>query len=140
MSRELSRLPLVECETEPSGGEQGLQRRTTNLLLVSMIVLDTVSVWSTGVAGWLAESRCVKREVSRPQAADGYGHGSCDGQLLDADAEAQRRLRSTSGLPSRHGTAMGLGCYVDAMRRPWGGVVVRGARGLTFTENGPFTV
>ena len=40
-----------------------------------MIVLDAVSLWATGVAGWLAESRCVKREVSRPQVADGYGHG-----------------------------------------------------------------
>ena len=104
-------------ETEPSGGEQGLQRRTSNLLLVSMIVLDTVSVWSTGVAGWLAESRCVKREVSRPQVADGYGRGSCEGQLLDADMGPQRRLRSASGLPSRHGTALGLGCYGEAMRR-----------------------
>ena len=104
-----------------------------------MVVLDVVSVLPTGVAGWLAESRCVKREVSRPQAADGYGQGSCDGQLLDAEAAAQRRLRSTSGLPSRHGTAMWLGCYGDAMRRRWEGVVVRGARGLTFTENGPFT-
>ena len=57
-----------------------------------MVVLDTVSVCSTGVAGWLAESRCVKREVSRPQAADGYGHGSCDsceGQLLDAEMGPQ---------------------------------------------------
>ena len=103
-----------------------------------MIVLDAVSLWATGVAGWLAESRCVKREVSRPQVADGYGRGSCEGQLLDADMGPQRRLRSTSGLPSRHGTAMWLGCYGDAMRRRWEGVVVRGARGLTFTENGPF--
>ena len=87
MSRELSRLLVVECETESSGGEQGLQRRTSNLLLVSMTVLDEVSLWLIGVADWLAESRCVKREVSRPTAADGYGHGSCDGQLLDADAE-----------------------------------------------------
>ena len=105
-----------------------------------MIVLDTVRLWPIGVAGWLAESRCVKREVSRPQVSDGYGHGSCDGQLLDAEAAAQRRLRSTSGLPSRHGTAMGLarvlrGRDAEAMG---GGVVVRGARGLTFTENGPF--
>ena len=118
MSRELSRLLVVECETESSGGEQGLQRRTSNLLLVSMIVLDAVSLWPTGVAGWLAESRCVKREVSRPQAADGYGHGSCEGQLLDAEMGPQRRLRSASGLPSRHGTDMWLGCYGDAMRRP----------------------
>ena len=103
-----------------------------------MIVLDAVSLWATGVAGWLAESRCVKREVSRPQVADGYGRGSCEGQLLDADMGPQRRLRSTSGLPSRHRTAMWLGCYGDAMRRRWEGVVVRGARGLTFTENGPF--
>ena len=103
-----------------------------------MVVLDAVSVCPTGVAGWLAESRCVKREVSRPQVADGYGRGSCEGQLLDADMGPQRRLRSTSGLPSRHGTAMWLGCYGDAMRRRWEGVVVRGARGLTFTENGPF--
>ena len=105
-----------------------------------MIVLDAVSLWATGVAGWLAESRCVKREVSRPQVADGYGRGSCEGQLLDADMGPQRRLRSTSGLPSRHGTAMWLGCYGDAMRRRWEGVVVRGARGLTFTENGPFSI
>ena len=84
-----------------------------------MIVLDTVRLWPIGVAGWLAESRCVKREVSRPQVSDGYGHGSCDGQLLDAEAEAQRRLRSTSGLPPRHGTAMRLGCYrVPRVRRP----------------------
>ena len=107
---------------------------------MSVVVLDALSMCSTGVAGWLAESRCVKREVSRPQVADGYGHGSCEGQLLDADMGPQRRLRSTSGLPSRHGTAMWLGCYGDAMRRRWEGVVVRGARGLTFTENGPFTM
>ena len=103
-----------------------------------MVVLDAVSVCSTGVAGWLAESRCVKREVSRPQVADGYGHGSCEGQLLDAEMGPQRRIRSASGLPSRHGTAMGLGCYAEAMRRPWGGVLVAGASSLTFTENGPF--
>ena len=99
-----------------------------------MIVLGAVSLLATGVAGWLAESRCVKREVSRPQVADGYGHGSCEGQLLDADMGPQRRLRSTSGLPSHHGTAMWLGCYGDAMQRRWEGVVVRGARGLTFTD------
>ena len=44
-----------------------------------MVVLDALSVCSTGVAGWLAESRCVKREVSRPQVADGYGRGSRNG-------------------------------------------------------------
>ena len=97
-----------------------------------MTVLDTVSLWLIGVADWLAESGCVKREVSRPQAADGYSHGSCDGQLLDADMRPQRRLRSTSGLPSHHGTAMWLGCYGDAMRRPWEGVVVAGAWRYTF--------
>ena len=97
-----------------------------------------ILTWTLNQVGWLAESRCVKREVSRPQVADGYGRGSCEGQLLDADMGPQRRLRSTSGLPSRHGTAMWLGCYGDAMRRRWEGVVVRGARGLTFTENGPF--
>ena len=100
-----------------------------------MVVLDAVSMCSTGVAGWLAESRCVKREVSRPQVADGYGRGSCEGQLLDADMGPQRRLRSTSGLQSRHGTAVWLGCYGDAMQRRWEGVVVRGARGLTFTHH-----
>ena len=94
-----------------------------------MIVLDAVSLWATGVAGWLAESRCVKREVSRPQVADGYGRGSCEGQLLDAYMGPKRRLRSTSGLPSRHGTTLGLGCYRGAMWRPWDGVVVAGLRG-----------
>ena len=67
-------------------------------------------------------------------------HAKVNFSYLDADIGPQRRLRSTSGLPSRHGTAMWLGCYGDAMRRRWEGVVVRGARGLTFTENGPFTV
>ena len=33
---------------------------------------------------------------------------------------------------------MGLGCYGDAMLRPWDGVVVAGVSGLTFSENGPF--
>ncbi|MDC0526285.1 hypothetical protein OAO87_04705 [bacterium] len=93
VSHELSRLPVVECETVSSGGEQGLQRRTLNLLLVSITVLATVSLWLIGVAGLLAEPRCVKREVSRPMAADGHGHGSCDGQLLDAEMGPQRRLR-----------------------------------------------
>ena len=69
VSRELSRLPVVDYETGPSGGVQSLRRRTSDLLLVSMIVLNTVSLCEAapiGVAGWLAESRCVKREVSRP--------------------------------------------------------------------------
>jgi hypothetical protein len=34
---------------------------------------------------------------------------------------------------------MWLGCYGGAMRRPWDGVVVAGASGYTFQENGPFT-
>ncbi|MDC0526122.1 hypothetical protein OAO87_03890 [bacterium] len=71
VSREVSRLPVVDYETGPSGGVQGLRRRTSNLMLVSIIVLDAVSLWLIGVAGLLAESRCVKREVSRPMAADG---------------------------------------------------------------------
>ena len=39
-----------------------------------MIVLDTVRLWPIGVAGWLAESRCVKREVSRPLTATATAH------------------------------------------------------------------
>ena len=118
MSRELSRLLVVEYETEPSGGEQGLQRRTSNLLLVSMIVLDAVSLWPTGVAGWLAESRCVKREVSRPQAADGYSHGSCDGQLLDAEAV---QLSVIYGRPAAYHRATGPPCGWGAMGTRCGG-------------------
>jgi hypothetical protein len=34
---------------------------------------------------------------------------------------------------------MWLGCYGGAMRRPWDGVVVAGASGYTFQENGPFS-
>jgi hypothetical protein len=109
------------------------------LQLVSMMELDAVSLGATGVASWRAESSCEMREVSRPEVTHGHRHGSRDGLLLDAAVGPQRRLRSTSGLPARHGTAMGLGCYEEAILRPRGGVVVRGARGLTFTENGPFT-
>ena len=40
-----------------------------------MVGLDTLSVDSTGVAGWLAESRFEKREVSRYVVSYGHGHG-----------------------------------------------------------------
>ena len=99
---------VVDYETVPSGGEQGLQRRTSNLLLVSMIVLDAVSLWPTGVAGWLAESRCVKREVSRPQAADGYGHGS---HAMVNFSTLRRQLSVVYGRPVAYHRATGP---------PWG--------------------
>jgi hypothetical protein len=137
VSRELNRLPVVDCETGGSDGVQSWKRRVTMLQLVSMMELDAVSLGATGVASWRAESSCEMREVSRPEVTHGHRHGSRDGLLLDAAVGPQRRLRSTSGLPARHGTAMGLGCYEEAILRPRGGVVVRGARGLTFTENGP---
>ena len=114
------------------------------LQLLSMMELDAVSLVSTGVAGWRAESSCEKREVSRPEVAHGHRHGSRDGLLLDAAMGPERRLRSTSGLPPRHGTALGLRCYGDVMLRPWGGVVGRRRRGevytYTYQENGPFKV
>jgi len=54
--------------------------------------------------------------------------------------EPQRRLWSTSGLPPRHGTALGLGCYESAMWSPWGGMVLAGAKRYAFQENGPLDV
>jgi hypothetical protein len=80
------------------------------LQLVSMTVLGVLSLCSTNVAIWRAGSRSDKREVSRPVVADGHGHGSCHGLLLDTAMGPQRRLRSISGLPPRQGTTMGLGC------------------------------
>jgi hypothetical protein len=132
VSRGVIRLPCAQCETGSSGGAQGLHRRASKLLLALIIGLDALSSCATGVTSWLAESRFEKREVSRPVVADSHGHGSCDGLLLDAAMGSQRRLRSTSGLPSRLGIAMGLGCYGDAMRSPWNGVVDAGASGYIF--------
>ena len=80
-----------------------------------MIGLDTLSLCATGVTSWLAESRYMKREVSPP--ASGHGSCDCEGQLLDAEMGPQRRLRLTSGLLSRHGVVIWLGCYGDAMQR-----------------------
>ena len=117
MSRELNRLPVVDCETDGSDGVQSLKRRVTMLQLVSMMELDAVSLGPTGVASWRAESSCEEREVSRPEVAHGHRHGSRDGLLLDAAMGPQRRLRSISGLPPRHGTAMGLGCCGDAVHK-----------------------
>ena len=88
------------------------------LQLVSMTELDAVSLVTTGVAGWRAESSCEKREVSRHVVSYGHGHGSCDGLLRDDVMGPQRRLWSTSGLAPRLGTALGLGCYGSAMWRP----------------------
>ena len=118
VSRELNRLPVVDCETVGADSVQSFQRRLWMLLLVSMTVLDTMSLGATGVARWRAESRCEKGEGSRHEVAHGHGHGSCEGLLLDAAMGPQRRLRSTSGLPPRRGTALGLGCYAEAMRMP----------------------
>ena len=110
MSRELHRLPVVDCETDGSDGVQSLKRRVTMLQLVSMMELDTVSLGPTGVASGHAESSCEEREVWRPEVAHGHRHGSRDGLLLDAAMGPQRRLRTISGLSPGHGTAMGLGC------------------------------
>ena len=118
VSRELNRLPVVDCETVGADSVQSFQRRLWMLLLVSMTVLDELSLGATGVASWRAESRCEKREGSRHEVADDHGHGSCEGLLLDAAMGPERRLRSTSGLSPRHGTAVKLGCYGEAMQRP----------------------
>ena len=91
----------------------------TMLQLASMMELDVVSLDTAGVLSWRAASSCEKREVWRPEVAHGHRHGSRGGLLRDAAMGPQRRLRSTSGLPSRHGTTLGLGCYGDAMQRRW---------------------
>ena len=78
---------------------------TSNLLLVSMtVVLDTVSLWLIGVADWLADSRCVKREVSRPLTATATVHAMVNFSTLIWD------LSVVYGQPAAYHRATGPPC------------------------------